>query len=164
MITVLMATYQGRQYLEQQLDTILAQTVPVKILISDDGSDDGTREMLDNYAGWYPEQVVLHHRTEHTGGAAGNFFWLMQEALKDEKNEYILFSDQDDVWENDKVSVMLHRMRCWKRDWAAHARSCCIPIWKWWTKSFMRSVPALRRIPIRIRTEAALRSFWWKIR
>ena len=40
MITVLMATYQGRQYLEQQLDTILAQTVPVKILISDDGSDD----------------------------------------------------------------------------------------------------------------------------
>ena len=68
MITVLMATYQGRQYLEQQLDTILAQTVPVKILISDDGSDDGTREMLDNYAGWYPEQVVLHHRTEHPGG------------------------------------------------------------------------------------------------
>ena len=111
MITVLMATYQGRQYLEQQLDTILAQTVPVKILISDDGSDDGTREMLDNYARWYPEQVVLHHRTEHTGGAAGNFFWLMQEALKDEKNEYILFSDQDDVWENDKVSVMLHRMK-----------------------------------------------------
>ena len=111
MITVLMATYQGRQYLEQQLDTILAQTVPVKILISDDGSDDGTREMLDNYAGWYPEQVVLHHRTEHTGGAAGNFFWLMQEALKDEKNEYILLSDQDDVWDNDKVSVMLHRMK-----------------------------------------------------
>lgn len=62
-------------------------------------------------AGWYPEQVVLHHRTEHTGGAAGIFFWLMQEALKDEKNEYILFSDQDDVWENDKVSVMLHRMK-----------------------------------------------------
>ena len=111
MVTVLMATYRGKQYLEQQLDTILAQTVPVKILISDDGSDDGTREMLENYAGWYPEQVFLHHRTQHTGGAAGNFFWLMQEALKDEKNEYIFFSDQDDVWENDKVSVMLHRMK-----------------------------------------------------
>ena len=106
MVTVLMATYR-----EQQLDTILAQTVPVKILISDDGSDDGTREMLENYAGWYSEQVFLHHRTQHTGGAAGNFFWLMQEALKDEKNEYIFFSDQDDVWENNKVSVMLHRMK-----------------------------------------------------
>ena len=57
-----MATYRGKQYLEQQLDTILAQTVPVRILISDDGSDDGTREMLENYAGWYPEQVFLHHR------------------------------------------------------------------------------------------------------
>ncbi len=111
MITVLMATYQGKQYLEQQLDSILAQTVPVKILISDDGSDDGTREMLNDYAGWYPKQVFLHHRTEHTGGAAGNFFWLMKEALKDEKNEYIFFSDQDDVWENNKVKVMLHRMR-----------------------------------------------------
>lgn len=41
MVTVLMATYRGKQYLEQQLDTILAQTVPVRILISDDGSDDG---------------------------------------------------------------------------------------------------------------------------
>ena len=111
MVTVLMATYRGKQYLEQQLDTILAQTVPVRILISDDGSDDGTREMLENYAGWYPEQVFLHHRTQHTGSAAGNFFWLMQEALKDEKNEYIFFSDQDDVWENNKVSVMLHRMK-----------------------------------------------------
>ena len=111
MVTVLMATYRGKQYLEQQLDTILAQTVPVKILISDDGSDDGTREMLENYAGWSPEQVFLHHRTQHTGGAAGNFFWLMQEALKDEKNEYIFFSDQDDAWENNKVSVMLHRMK-----------------------------------------------------
>ena len=48
MVTVLMATYRGKQYLEQQLDTILAQTVPVRILISDDGSDDGTREMLRN--------------------------------------------------------------------------------------------------------------------
>ena len=111
MVTVLMATYRGKQNLEQQLDTILAQTVPVRILISDDGSDDGTREMLENYAGWYSEQVFLHHRTQHTGGAAGNFFWLMQEALKDEKNEYIFFSDQDDVWENNKVSVMLHRMK-----------------------------------------------------
>ena len=74
MITVLMATYQGKQYLEQQLDSILAQTVPVKILISDDGSDDGTREMLNDYAGWYPKQVFLHHRTEHTGGAARKFF------------------------------------------------------------------------------------------
>ncbi len=111
MVTVLMATYQGKKYLEQQLDTILAQTVPVKILISDDGSFDGTREMLKDYASWYPKQVVLCHRTEHTGGAAGNFFWLMQEALKDEKTEYILFSDQDDVWENQKVRVMLHRMK-----------------------------------------------------
>lgn len=164
MVTVLMATYQGKQYLEQQLDTILAQTVPVKILISDDGSDDGTREMLENYAGWYPEQVFLHHRTEHTGGAAGNFFWLMQEALKDEKNEYIFFSDQDDVWENNKVSVMLHRMKVLEKGLGSSARSCYIRIWKWWMKSFTRSARALRLTPIRIRTATVLRNFWWRTR
>lgn len=61
MITVLMATWQGKKYLEQQLDSILAQTVPVRIVISDDGSDDGTRELLERYAEWYPKQIVLHH-------------------------------------------------------------------------------------------------------
>ena len=61
MITVLMATWQGKKYLEQQLDSILAQTVPVRIVISDDGSDDGTRELLERYAEWYPTQIVLHH-------------------------------------------------------------------------------------------------------
>lgn len=164
MVTVLMATYRGKQYLEQQLDTILAQTVPVKILISDDGSDDGTREMLENYAGWYPEQVFLHHRTQHTGGAAGNFFWLMQEALKDEKNEYIFFSDQDDAWENNKVSVMLHRMKVLEKGLGKQCRSCYIRIWKWWMKIFTRSVRALPLILIRIRTAAVLRNFWWRTR
>ena len=164
MVTVLMATYQGKQYLEQQLDTILAQTVPVKILISDDGSDDGTREMLENYAGWYPEQVFLHHRTEHTGGAAGNFFWLMQEALKDEKNEYIFFSDQDDVWENNKVSVMLHRMKVLEKGLGKQCPILLYSDMEVEMKNFTRSARALRLIPIRIRTATVLRNFWWRTR
>ena len=60
MITVLMAAWQGKKYLEQQLDSILAQTVPVRIWVSDDGSDDGTRELLEQYCEWYPKQVFLH--------------------------------------------------------------------------------------------------------
>ncbi len=112
MITVLMATYQGRAYLEQQLDSILAQTVPVRIWISDDGSDDGTAELLEQYQKWYPKQVFLHPRKEkQMPGAAGNFFWLMSLAAQEGNSDYIMFSDQDDVWFNHKVKTLLHRMK-----------------------------------------------------
>ena len=130
MITVLMATWQGKKYLEQQLDSVLAQTVPVRIVISDDGSDDGTRELLERYAEWYPKQIVLHpHRTpqqreamqeQNTDGrrerqripeAAQNFFSLMEFALEEDKSEYVMLCDQDDVWFNNKVKVLAGRMR-----------------------------------------------------
>lgn len=121
MITVLMATYQGEKYLEQQLDSILSQTVPVRILVSDDGSDDGTREMLGRYQQWYPKQVFLKHRaacagkTEDWGNgvppAAQNFFWLMSQAAREGKSDYIMLSDQDDVWFNCKVKRLLARMK-----------------------------------------------------
>lgn len=117
MVTVLMATYQGKKYLEQQLDSILAQTVPVRIFVSDDGSDDGTREMLGQYREWYPNQVFLMHRGEgrpRNGAvppAARNFFWLMACAAWEGKSDYIMLSDQDDVWHNDKVRRLLGRMK-----------------------------------------------------
>lgn len=123
MITVLMATYQGKEYLEMQLDSILAQTVPVQVMISDDGSDDGTREMLGKYREWYPKQIELRHRKETEPAAseaeaevgipsaAQNFFWLMAQAAQDEKNEYILLSDQDDVWYNHKVKTLMRQMK-----------------------------------------------------
>lgn len=114
MITVLMATYQGIRYLEQQLDSILAQTVPVRIWISDDGSDDGTRQLLEDYQNWYPDQIFLFHRKkEETSmpGAAGNFFWLLSLAAKEGKSDYVMLSDQDDVWFHDKVKRQLRRMK-----------------------------------------------------
>lgn len=117
MITVLMATYQGKKYLEQQLDSILAQTVPVRILVSDDGSADGTREMLCQYREWYPEQVFLEHRpgtasaeNDEISPAAQNFFWLMSRAAQEGESDYIMLSDQDDVWFNDKVKRLQERM------------------------------------------------------
>ena len=111
MITVLMAAWQGKKYLEQQLDSILAQTVPVRIWVSDDGSDDGTRELLEQYCEWYPKQVFLHSR-ENSGenGAAGNFFWLLSLAAKEGKSDYVMLSDQDDVWLPNKLELSLLKM------------------------------------------------------
>lgn len=116
-VTVLMAAYEGGTFIEQQLDSILAQTIPdIQIIISDDGSGDNTREILEKYARWYPGQIVLRHRVKEgkyrdrkgkVPPAAMNFFWLLSQA----RGDYILFSDQDDVWENHKVRTLLGRMR-----------------------------------------------------
>ncbi|MCD8370907.1 MAG: glycosyltransferase family 2 protein [Clostridiales bacterium] len=118
MVTVLMAVYQGERYLEQQLDSILAQTVPVRIRISDDGSDDRSREILENYRAWYPGQIILDHRERLSGSdimrvpaPAQNFFWLMERERETGESDYIMLSDQDDVWCNDKVRRQLARMR-----------------------------------------------------
>lgn len=116
-ITVLMATYEGERYIGQQLDSILAQTIPdIQIMISDDGSKDRTRQILERYKRWYPGQIVLNHRVKE--GAYGdrpgqvppgamNFFWLLSQS----DGDYVLLCDQDDVWENHKVRTLLRRMR-----------------------------------------------------
>lgn len=111
MITVLLAAYQGRKYLREQMDSILNQTVnDLQVLISDDGSDDGTWEIIEEYVRRYPGQVrgVRHERSADSrlNPAAANFFWLLSQA----EGERVLLSDQDDVWHVDKVERMLTAM------------------------------------------------------
>ncbi len=114
---VLLASFQGASYLEAQLDSILAQTVPdIQIIISDDGSTDGTLRILEKYKQYYPDQILLDHRVKegtfknrepHIPAAAMNFFWLMSRTDAD----YVLFSDQDDVWDSLKIEKLLKRMK-----------------------------------------------------
>lgn len=120
MITVLMAVWQGIEFLEEQLESVLGQTVKVdRIVVSDDGSDDGTWELLERYRENYPEvfKLIRHTRQENTAdlkGAAANFFNLMdsEEAGGNEDGEssYWFLSDQDDIWLPGKVELMLNRM------------------------------------------------------
>lgn len=113
-ITVVMATYNGEAYVAQQLDSILNQTVPqLRIVVSDDGSSDGTRGILEDYQRRYPDQITLCHHEKSAGDscevppAARNFFWLLGQA----QGDYILLSDQDDVWKPDKVERLLAKVR-----------------------------------------------------
>lgn len=120
MITVLMAAYQGRAYLKEQLDSILNQTVPgLAVLISDDGSGDGTWDVIEDYVRRYPGQVhgVRHVKKEgeSLNPACANFFWLLAQA----EGDYILLSDQDDVWNPDKVECMMDAMAESEAQWGA---------------------------------------------
>lgn len=111
-ITVLVAAYQGEAYLREQLDSILNQTVPgLQVLVSDDGSTDGTWDIIEEYVHRHPGQVegLRHEKTEGKTlhPAAANFFWLLSRA----EGDYVLLSDQDDVWEKNKVEILLEAMK-----------------------------------------------------
>ena len=98
-ISVVMCTYNGARFLEEQLQSILKQTYPVQeIIVQDDGSTDDTMTLLEDYASRYP-QIKVYANDSGCHGINGNFFSAMRRATGD----YIAISDQDDIWEYDKL-------------------------------------------------------------
>lgn len=111
LVTILMATYNGEKYLVQQLESIIEQTHQNwRIFISDDGSEDGTMDLIKDYQKKYPEKMKLFDSGHRFGSACGNFFFLLQQAV-DNNSEYIMFCDQDDVWIRDKIALTLNEMK-----------------------------------------------------
>ena len=97
-ISIVMCTYNGEHYLARQLDTLLGQTYPIhEIIIQDDCSTDGTWKLLQCYA--TRDGRIRLFRNERRRGVNTNFFTAMQRAEAD----YIAISDQDDLWEPQKV-------------------------------------------------------------
>ncbi len=107
-IAVLLAAYNGMQWIEQQLDSILKQQgVSLTIFVSIDQSTDDTLAFFDNLAAKYPCIVVLPYG-ERFGGAARNFFRLLHDVDFSEFS-YLCFSDQDDIWLPNKL-LRAHEM------------------------------------------------------
>jgi glycosyltransferase involved in cell wall biosynthesis len=108
-IVVLLATYNGEEYLEQQLQTLFAQTHSVDIIIRDDGSTDATKQILQSYK--ERDSVTIIEDDEQNLGARGNFNKLLEYVLAIPHYDYVMFSDQDDLWEANKVELTLKKMR-----------------------------------------------------
>lgn len=95
--TVLLSTYNGEKYLAEQLESILCQTLaPEHILVRDDGSTDGTPDVLKRYEA---EGKVTLLPGGHVGFLES--FRLLLAAASDAP--FFAFSDQDDVWLPDKL-------------------------------------------------------------
>ena len=103
-ISVVMATYNGAEYLEEQLDTIRLQTREADELIAcDDGSTDDTVEVFRRYTEKYGLQDKWHITVnERNLGYANNFNMVTLMATGD----LIFFSDQDDLWNAEKIQTM----------------------------------------------------------
>lgn len=101
-VSIVMCTYNGEEYLRQQLDTIINQTYPVEeIVIQDDHSTDSTMSILLDYAKRSPKIKIFTNEADH--GINGNFFSAMKRA----KGEYIAICDQDDLWESVKIEKQM---------------------------------------------------------
>ena len=97
-ISVAMATFNGKKFILEQLESIRKQTVlPCELVVCDDGSTDGTIDIIEEFSKTAPFPVRWY-LNENNLGYADNF--LKCAALC--KGDWIAFSDQDDLWLPDK--------------------------------------------------------------
>jgi len=100
-ISVAMISYQGAKYIEEQLNSILAILGPEdEVIVSDDGSTDGTREILVRYEN---QDARVHMIEGPRMGVKKN----VENALRACKGEYIFLADQDDIWMSEKVERVM---------------------------------------------------------
>ena len=100
MISVCVATYNGEKFIREQIDSILCQlSSDDEIIVSDDGSTDGTIVII-NCIGDKRIRIIEGPR-KHS--PTFNF----ENALKEAKGDYIFLADQDDVWKTNKVEVCM---------------------------------------------------------
>ncbi|WP_345466339.1 glycosyltransferase family 2 protein [Deinococcus carri] len=102
---VVLATYNGSAYLEQQIVSILNQLGDGELLVHDDGSSDGTGDILQKWS-------HLDHRIRildapSYGNARANFSYLLSETT----SPYVFLSDQDDIWLHNKIEELLRIIR-----------------------------------------------------
>lgn len=102
-IDILMATYNGEKYLAEQLDSIINQTYHNwNLLIRDDSSTDRTLEIIQDYQK-KDNRIKLLKDNKGNLGIVKNF----EELLKNSESEFIMFSDQDDIWIENKLDMYL---------------------------------------------------------
>lgn len=106
-IFIVLATYNGGDFLREQLDSLVAQTESQwQVLVRDDGSTDDTLEIIRDYSQKDERIRLLSDSHGPTGSALGNFSVLLEAALR-QGADYIFCCDQDDVWEPGKLELVL---------------------------------------------------------
>lgn len=131
---MLLASRNGKIWLHEQLTSILCQTdVNVCIEISDDNSNDGTREML--LKCWSRNANVRLHLWEEGSGSAGANFRRLYRLVKPAGVHYVALADQDDIWHPGKLRSAIDAME----SNGAHGYSCAVEAF--WPDGRERVIP-----------------------
>ncbi|EMB74632.1 glycosyltransferase family 2 protein [Streptococcus mutans] len=103
-VNILMSTYNGQEFIAQQIQSIQKQTFENwNLLIRDDGSSDETPKIIADFAKSDARIRFINADKRENFGVIKNFYTL----LKYEKADYYFFSDQDDVWQPQKLELTL---------------------------------------------------------
>lgn len=103
-IAVLMSTYNGEKFIKEQLNSIFKQSVQnVEILIRDDGSTDGTCNILE----YFRNEKKINWYAGNNLKPAKSFLDLFYKAGE---ADYYSFCDQDDIWVKDKLAIAIDKL------------------------------------------------------
>lgn len=103
-ISIILATYNGREYIAEQLNSLLESDgffeLVDEVIISDDNSTDRIIEVINDYCSNYPMIKCISNTS--SPGVVNNFM----NGVRAAKNDFIMFCDQDDVWLPNKIKTM----------------------------------------------------------
>jgi len=121
-IDILVATYNGEEFVDKQIKSLVTQSEDgiisssgkrIRLFIRDDGSTDRTLDIVKKRLEYYkerrenPMEVRILDDTKHTGSPTESFMKLLNVATGD----YIMFSDQDDMWYRRKTETTFEKMK-----------------------------------------------------
>lgn len=103
-VSVCMATYNGQDYVAEQIDSILQQLSPEdELIVVDDASKDGTADVVRSVG---DPRIVLIPNRENKGYVAS-----FERAIASSRGEYIMLSDQDDVWLPGRLDLLVNSLQ-----------------------------------------------------
>lgn len=112
MVDILMATYNGERYITAQIYSLLYQSCrDIRIIIHDDGSSDKTVDIV-NEISKTDKRIMLINDGIKCGSAGKNFIHL----LRYSSAKFIMFCDQDDIWLDNKVDLMLNEIKKYSQE------------------------------------------------
>jgi glycosyltransferase involved in cell wall biosynthesis len=105
LISICMATYNGEKYLKEQLKSLLQQSyADIEIIINDDNSDDNTVAIIEEFIK-VDSRIKLYKNPTNIG-----YIKNFEQVLKYASGDYIALCDQDDIWEYNKLELLIQNI------------------------------------------------------
>lgn len=103
LISVVMATFNGEKYLQEQVDSLLAQNYPnLEFIFVDDASTDRTWELLSSYAATDKRILLIQNKLNQ------GYRKTFETGILKSQGEFIALSDQDDYWLPSKITELVN--------------------------------------------------------
>lgn len=112
LVTVAIPTYNRKKYLREALDSAVSQDYPnLEIFVSDNNSDDGTEEMMQDYMREHPQVNIRYERRERNGDGTDSDVMSWRNRWNRLSGEYVLLLHDDDLLELRAISHMVKAMQ-----------------------------------------------------